>query len=41
MPKQQPRLGVKVFGFLDGFAEGGIAIGALVVIVFALLFAFH
>jgi hypothetical protein len=34
MPKNVPtRLGVKVFGLLDGVAEGPLAIVALVVIV--------
>ncbi|HJX52253.1 MAG TPA: hypothetical protein VJ801_05755 [Polyangia bacterium] len=34
MPKNVPtRLGVKVFGLLDGVAEGPLAIGALVAIV--------
>ena len=34
MPKNVPtRLGVKVFGLLDGVAEGPLAIAALVAIV--------
>ena len=31
--KSQPRLGVKVAGLVDGFAEGPLAIIALTVIV--------
>jgi len=40
MSKEQPRLGVKLLGLIDGAAEGGIAIAALTVIALSALWLF-
>jgi hypothetical protein len=40
MAKQTNRLGVKLLGLIDGVAEGPWGIAALVLIVFAILWAY-